>query len=159
MVLIPADPNNSFDTAAAALADSVGDGDLVGDLDRDQVYAQFQHETPGLNHPVGDWKYQEGPLYERHGDYLQTVADHVHDLARGPAEAMADVVEQLDSDTGARTPKDLTILAHSGHPVVTSDGQVVYDRPPEVPRLTEAELDAPRRAGVRGYTTNNPGVR
>lgn len=65
---------------------------------------------------------------------------------------MIDVVEDFAGDSGDACPKELTLLAHSDHPVVTSNGAVVYDRPPEVGRLSEAELRElhPRRVSVSG---------
>ncbi len=73
-------------------------------------------------------------------DYLQKVADKV--LTGGAADGMIDAVEQLDNDSARLTPKEASVLARSGHPTVTDNGSTVYDRAPEVPRLSEAELRA-----------------
>jgi hypothetical protein len=46
-------------------------------------------------------------------------------------------------------PVELTNLRRSGHPTASDDGDVYYDRPPEQPRLSDAEiaaLDAARNA-------------
>lgn len=82
--------------------------------------------------------YQESTLYANASDYLQTIADQV--LSGGVDEAMADVMEKFANDSGVACPKELTLLAHSDHPTVTSNGALVYDRAPEVPRLSEQEL-------------------
>lgn len=121
------------------LKEVVGSGTCSGSVTRDQVYAAYQHERLDLKHPNGGQaKYQEAPLMEKHGDYLQTIADKVLDT--GCDAAMAEVMERFALDSGAVTPKELTLLAHSDHPQVTSNGAVVYDRAPEVPRLSDAEL-------------------
>lgn len=44
-------------------------------------------------------------------------------------------------------PVEFDNLRRSGHPTVVDDGTTVYDRPPEVPRLSEDELKAERRVG------------
>jgi hypothetical protein len=101
--------------------------------------AHYQEVRLDLKHPNGGKAmYQEETLYANASDYLQTIADQV--LSGGVDEAMADVMEKFANDSGAACPKELTLLAHSDHPTVTSNGALVYDRAPEVPRLSEQEL-------------------
>jgi hypothetical protein len=117
----------------------VGEGTCTGAVERDQVYAHYQEARLDLKHPNGGQAmYQEGTLYQKASEYLETIAGTVLDA--GPDEGMAEVVEQFAGDSGEACPKELTLLAHSDHPTVTSNGAVVYDRAPEVPRLSEAEL-------------------
>lgn len=145
----------TFDARIAELAERVGTGPLVGTLTRDQVYAQYQHEDLTLSHPAGGQaKYQETALFTGHRGHLQGVADAV--LDGDMVRAMAHELEQFDRASGRLTPKDLTILARSGHPQVRSGGRVVYDRAPEVPRLSDDELAA-LHGRVRGFT-NVPSV-
>lgn len=128
----------TFDGRMAELAQRVGSGRLSGSVERDQAYAQFQHEDMSLVHENGQAKYQETALLAGHEGYLRTLAGAVLD---GDLEqTMAEVMERLDGDSAALTPKDTTILARSGHPRVRSGGQVVFERAPEVPRLSEEEL-------------------
>lgn len=130
----------------------VGDGDLVGALNVDQVYAHYQHEGMDLNHPNGGQaKFLETALHANAGSYMQKIADTI--LEGGAVDAMIDVVEQLDDDSAQLTPKETTVLARSGHPTVTDNGALVYDRAPEVPRLTDAELRAIHRRGVTIHRT------
>lgn len=91
--------------------------------------------------------YQEATLYEKAGDYLQSIAGKI--LDGGGDAAMIEVVEAFSGDSGEACPKELTLLAHSDHPTVTSNGATVYDRAPEVPRLSEAELRALHPGGHR----------
>lgn len=142
-------PPSTFDARLAELARRVGSGRLVGSVERDQAYAQYQHEGIELRHPQGGQaKYQEQALLGGHRDYLQHLADHV--LDGGLVDAMAQVMERLDDESAALTPRDTTVLARSGAPVVRSAGRVVWSRPPQVPRLSDVELADLRRAGVRG---------
>jgi hypothetical protein len=61
---------------------------------------------------------------------------------------MSRVAERLDDDSARLTPKETTVLARSGHPTVTDEGALVYDRAPEVPRLSDEELRAIHNRGV-----------
>lgn len=121
------------------LKELVGDGTCVGAVERDQVYAHYQEANLALKHPHGGQAmYQEGTLYQKAPEYLESIAGAV--LDSGVDQGMADVVERFAGDSGEACPKELTLLAHSDHPTVTSNGAVVYDRAPEVPRLSDAEL-------------------
>jgi hypothetical protein len=53
-------------------------------------------------------------------------------------------MEDLAEDGGVATkaPVLYSNLRASGHPIVTDDGVVIYDRPPRQHRLTEEELKA-----------------
>jgi hypothetical protein len=144
----------TFDQRMRELAETVGSGSLIGSVERNQAYAQVQHEDISLRHPHGGQaKYQETALLGRHHHYLQAIADVV--LDGGIERVMAEQMERFDGDSGELTPKDTTVLARSGHPVVRSAGRVVYDRAPEVPRLSPAEERA-LRSKVRGRADPRP---
>lgn len=61
-------------------------------------------------------------------------------------QAMADNMENLSGEVERLAPIEFGPLHWSGHPIVTSRGETVYDRAPIVARLTEAELRAESRA-------------
>lgn len=129
------------------LAEMVGHGDLTGTVSVDQVYARFQHEGLDLYHPRGGQAlYLQQPLMSHKDRYLQSVADGV--LDDGGRDAMIRAVEDLAEDGGVAThaPVELGDLRASGHPSVSSDGAVVYDRPPRQHRLSEEELRAKGKA-------------
>lgn len=93
-----------------------------------------------LRHPNGGQaKFLETALHQNSGEYLQGIADKV--LDGGAPDGMIDAVTKLDDHSAELTPKEATVLARSGHLTVTDNGAVVYDKPPEVPRLSEAELE------------------
>lgn len=130
---------DEFIQRISELQDRVGKGTCSGTVERDQVYAHYQEANLALRHPGGGRAmYQEATLYANSSDYLEKVAAEV--LGAGPDKGMADAMEAFAADSGEACPKELTLLAHSDHPRVTSEGAVVYDRAPEVPRLSEAEL-------------------
>lgn len=150
------------------LQDQVGRGTLTGTLLRDQVYAHYQEARLDLRHPQGGQAmYQESSLYDYRSEYLQGIADKV---LENIISGMVDAVEAFDSHSAQRCPKELTLLSRSGHPTVTSAGTVVYDRAPEVPRLSNEELrelahERPRRGsatvmhqGPSGAAAPGPGT-
>jgi len=98
-----------------------------------------------LRHPHGGQaKFLETALHS--GNSFAAIAATI--LDGGGRQAMVDAVEKLDDDSASLTPKEATVLARSGHPTVTDQGATVYDRAPEVPRLSEAELRAIHSRGV-----------
>ena len=72
-------------------------------------------------------------------NYARTVLDD------GGRKAMAQNMENLSDQVKFHAPVEFNHLRRSGHPVVTLGGATVYDREPEVHRLTEAELRALNR--------------
>ena len=146
----------TFSERLAYLADQVGHGHLTGRVEVDQVYAQIQHEDLSYHHPRGGGPlYLQQPLYDSSNTSLQRLADHVLDghLIR----AMADGVEELSDKVTEYAPVEFDNLRRSGHPTVTSDDTVVYDRPPQVPRLTEDELRAEDRHRITERRRRAPG--
>jgi hypothetical protein len=114
----------------------------------DQVYAHYQHEHLNFHHPRGgEAKYLEGPLYGHFRDYLAAYARTL--LHDGGKRAMEDAAEHLSDQVELHAPREWGDLARSGHPTVTEGGRTIYDRPPKVHRLPEAELRAKSRAILR----------
>lgn len=119
-------------------------GNLAGTLVVDQIYAHVQHEDLSYRHPRGGHaKYLELPLFQHYRGYLTDYARTV--LEDGGRAAMRRSMEHLSSELKVHAPILFNHLRRSGHPVVTLDGAVIYDRPPEVPRLTEEQLRAQSR--------------
>jgi hypothetical protein len=107
------------------------------------IYAAYQHNGLDLHHPRGGQAlYLQAPLFENKDAYLRKIASGV--LDDGGKGAMAECMEDLAEDGGVATRAPILYdnLRASGHPVVTSDGTVVYDREPRQHRLTEDELKA-----------------
>ncbi len=134
------------------LQEIVGHNQLVGTLERDQVYAHYQHAGinrftggPLVYHGGGQSHYQESALYDGASEYLQAIADTI--LEGGGTSAMKQAMEAFDGKASERCPKETGILSNSGHPTVTDNGALTYNRPPRVPRLSEAELRAAHPGG------------
>lgn len=128
------------------LQDRVGDGTLRGKVVVDQVYARYQHEGLDFKHPRGGQaKYLEQPFLSQAENHVRSVAKTVLEPG-GPVEGMKEVVESTATDVYTHAPVEFDHLRRSGHPIVEDNGSVAYDRPPEVPRLSEDELKALSRA-------------
>lgn len=141
-----------FDERMAELSDDVGHGTLTGVVEVDQVYARYQHEGLDLRHPEGGQaKYLEAPLYADHRDMLQKLANAV--LTRPLGDAMAENTEHLSNRVYELAPLEFGDLKASGHPKVLDQGSVVYDRPPNIHRLTPIELRA--KAELRALGLGN----
>ena len=136
------------------LADRVGDGHLVGKVEVDQVYARYQHEGADLKHPRGGkWHYLTDPLLSGATATMETVARATLE-PDGPKTGMEHVVNGLVRDVHEQAPVEFNDLRRSGHATVIDNGEIVYDRPPEVERLTDEQLREKndlRRAGFTAY--------
>jgi hypothetical protein len=103
-----------------------------------------QHENLSYRHPRGgSAKFLEQPLFDHYRMYLANYARTV--LDDGGRKAMAQNMENLSEQVKFHAPVEFNHLRRSGHPTVTVDGAVTYDRPPEVERLTEEQLRAQSR--------------
>lgn len=134
----------SFDERMAELEAMVGEGPLTAAVEVDQVYAHYQHQGLEFKHPRGGQAlYLQEPWLRNTDHAMQTLADGVlkpdglHEAARQIA---------LDGVTMVRehAPVEFDNLRRSGHATVTDNGAVIFDQPPEVPRLPEDALDAER---------------
>lgn len=97
-----------------------------------------------MHHPRGGQaKFLEQPLFGNFRTYLANYARTV--LDDGGRRAMAENMEALSGEVKTHAPILFNHLRRSGHPIVTVDGAVTYDREPEVHRLTEEELRAQSR--------------
>jgi hypothetical protein len=128
---------------------NVGHGVLSGQFVVDQRYAAYQHVHETLQHPRGGGpNYVSIPLEARHREWYRGIAAGLLD-GSSPVR-MADAMADLDSQVRILAPVDENDLRRSGAYTVTSDGAVVIQRAPDVPRLTDAELRAKSaRRGAR----------
>lgn len=128
--------------------DQIGMGKLVGKVRVNQVYAKYQHERMDLAHPHGGGaKYLQRPLYERTPAILNRIAAVA--LAAGPRQGMVDGMESLAGGMSTAAPVEFNNLRRSANPKVYDNGRLVYNRPPEQPRLSDAQLKAMRRGRRR----------
>jgi hypothetical protein len=138
-----------FELGIQRLIDSVGDGELKGSVEVDQIYAHIQHEDTSFKHPHGGTDhYLQKPLFSQMDSYMEHLAEHVvtEDGGSGLQDAMADNMEELSKQVEIQAPIDISNLRRSGHPTVTDNGETVYDRAPQQSRLSEGELKELRRA-------------
>lgn len=141
----------SFFDRIDGLDEMVGDGDLVGDVHVDQVYAFNQHEGYWVSGPNagrtlnngGHLHYLSGPLFAHVDQYYREIADRL--LDEGPVEPMIDNVKNLVTNVLINAPVRFDNLRRSAAGTVTDNADVVWHQPAEVPRLTAAELAAERR--------------
>ena len=136
---------SQFTDRLRQFAEDLGVGKVHGQVEVDQVYAHYQHEHPEFAHPDGGKAfYLRDPLFE-HGpkDFMETLAERaVTETGTDVQGGMADNMEQLSLDVYEQAPWEFGDLRASGHPKVTQDDAVLYDRPPNVHRLGPDELRA-----------------
>lgn len=106
----------------------------------DQVYAHYQEAHPEFQHPDGGQAF-----YLRDSIYLEP---HMETLAVGLIDqygvgvqaGLQRVAENIARGVYLRAPWEFMDLRRSGHPYVTRHGGKVWERPPDVGRLSEEEL-------------------
>lgn len=106
----------------------------------DQVYAHYQEVHPEFHHPRGGQAfYVRDTLYL--GQWLARIAQGlINEDGVALGRKMRETAEGMSAGVFIRAPWEFHDLRKSGHPYVTRDGVKVYDRPPEVRRLTEQDL-------------------
>lgn len=126
------------------LMDAVGYGRLEGNIEVNQRYAHYQHEGYDFYHPDGgEAGYLQIPFFERNVKYMEHLAEKaITSEGSDIEEAMADNMEDMSEQVFIHAPWEFADLRASGHPTVTSDGETVYDRAPNVGRLSDEELKA-----------------
>lgn len=135
----------TFGERISELKQIVGAGTLKGSVEVDQIYAMYQHESVWLHHPHGGQaKYLETPLMIHYPDWYGKMASRCYE-PDGLQDEMINAMRELVKGVEEYAPREFGNLRHSGHAVVENDGAVVFDQPPEVPRLSEAEIRAEYR--------------
>lgn len=135
----------NFGARLDELERQVGTGTLSFAVEFDQVYAKIQEVRDDFKHPRGGQAhYARDGLLMHTDEYLQTIADH---FLEDPVKGCIEAVEVQARRSENLAPVEYVNLRRSAHPTVTDDGAIVYDRPPDVPRLSDDELDAQRRHG------------
>lgn len=133
----------TFGEGIDRLSDAVGKGRLKGSVEVDQVYAHYQHDPMNhLHHPDGGGpNYLTNPLFQKSDSRMQKLADDLITEDGSRLESgMAEAMEELSDDVYERAPWEFGDLRASGHPQVESNGDTVYDRAPNVHRLSKEEL-------------------
>jgi len=127
---------DTFNRKIDDLIADVGTGSLVAGCEVNQPYAQNQHQSVWFKHPHGGRAlYLGGPLLENAFSLVEGLSRKV--LTPGGSElrsGMIEVSETLSRYVLENAPKETGQLSLSGHPWVTDNGVVIYDRPPIAPR-------------------------
>lgn len=119
------------------------DADLTGSLTVDQLYARYQETGDAFNHPRGGIaRALASGILAKHPEYVQKLSQAVLDGQEAMQQAMADCMEDLNLEYYDRAPREFHDLRASGSPEVVEGEEQVYHRPPNVHRLTDAELRA-----------------
>lgn len=115
---------------------------MKGGVEVNQVYAHYQHEHPEFHHPGGGQAfYLSEPLFAKIDSYMDRLARGlITERGSSLRQAMIEDMEDLSREVYNRAPWEFGDLRASGHPTVAEDGELVYDRPPNVHRLSEEEL-------------------
>jgi hypothetical protein len=111
----------------------------------DQVYAHYQEVHAEFRHPRGGQAfYLRDSLYL--GNHGRTIASLLlSEDGLDPAGALTRVAEDIAKSVVRLAPREFHDLRMSGHPKVTRDGNVVYDRAPYVRRLSTSQLKGKSR--------------
>lgn len=136
-----------FSANLARLEEAVGQGELTGRVEVNQVYAADQHNSAEYVHPFGGKAfYLTDPLMDGAEGFMQHLAERAI-TADGSelAAAMADNMEDLSAASSAQAPKWFGDLANSMAPSVVDDTTTSYERAPKARRLTEDELEIKSR--------------
>ena len=145
--------SGSFVDRIQELREQVGTGMLVGTVTVDQVYAHYQDSGVGPHgKPAAAFKHPQGG---QAGYLSDSLTDLGPDAAQQWADAITEeqpmdevtigLVQQLSLTVATVAPIEFGNLRESSAARVTSDGDVVFDRPALVPRLSEEELKVLKR--------------
>jgi hypothetical protein len=120
-------------------------GDWSAKVKVDQIYAHYQEVHPEFHHPDGGQAfYLRDTVFE--GIWMARLAPHIIDEhGLGIEVGLRNVAEGFARGVYLRAPVEFRDLRRSGHPMVLRDGHVVWDRKPDVRRLTDQELRMKKR--------------
>lgn len=143
----------SFAERIDTLKAMVGDGYLDAEITVNQVYAHYQDSGAGPHgkpaalfiHPRGgEAGYLSGQVAARRDEVISAWARTL--LREGPIPTTVRLVNSFCDQVYARAPREFWILRNSAAGKVHDNGRPTFDRPPMMPRLSQAELNAIRRA-------------
>lgn len=131
----------TFGEGLDRLNEHVGTGRLKGSCRVNQVYAKYQHERADLRHPDGGQAfYLRDPLFSTMDESMQELASKAFESDGGLKGGMKDWAEKMSRKVFELAPLEFGDLKASGHPKVEDNGATIYDRPPNMHRLSEEEL-------------------
>lgn len=127
---------DTFNRKIDGLIRDVGVGTITARCEVDQPYAQNQHQSVWFKHPHGGRSlYLGGPLLENALVLVESISRSVLEPGGSLLRMrMIEIAETLARYVLENAPKETGQLSLSGHPSVTDDGVIIYDRPPIAPR-------------------------
>jgi hypothetical protein len=147
------------------LREQVGSGIIKGTVDVDQIYAHYQDSGHGprgkpaaaFDHPEGGQAgYLTNSITAYGPDFAQQIADSISEEVP-MKDVFIDGVQSLSLDVATLAPMEFGNLRESSASTVIDDGDVVFDRPALVPRLSSEELDQLKKFSKWNYGGNSPG--
>lgn len=143
----------SFQEGVDELKRLVGDGALRGEISVNQVYARYQDSGKGpkgkpafaFDHPRGGQAmYLSGPVRYRRSEVMQRWANNV--LRGRLVHETIDILHSFKDNVELNAPREFDVLRNSVALKLADRGAPVFDLPPLIPRLTEAEIKSIRAA-------------
>lgn len=121
------------------------EGRWAAHIEVNQVYAHYQEVHPEFHHPDGGQAfYVRDTVYL--GDWMRQLADGLIDsYGVGLNPGLRAVAEGMARGVYLRAPWEFNDLRKSGKPSVTRSGAVVWERPPDIGRLSEEQLKLKHR--------------
>ncbi len=158
----------SFDEAVDELKAIVGHGVLEAEISVNQVYAHWIDGTPDqipgrskhkfsveFDHPHGgEAQFLSGQIPEKRDS---TFAEWAREALRGGlVRSTIRIALEMRDQVFMRAPVEFGMLHNSTSIKVSDHGEPVFYTPALVPRLSEAEIKAIRRAGDAGTRRTLP---
>lgn len=121
---------------------AVGHGLLTLAVEINQIYAHYQEVGDDFEHPRGgEARALRNSLFVKIDQFMEIYArSFITETGSDVIQAAKDIAENISFEYYDRAPREFDDLRDSGHPTVTDDGVVIYDRAPRVGRLTAEQL-------------------
>lgn len=149
----------TFDEGIDELRAMVGGGTMTGTISVNQIYAHYQdsgfgpHGTPAalFKHPRGgEAAYLSGQMPERRDEVISAWARNIFDGAL--AATTIRLLQSFAEQVFLRAPREFEILRNSTSLKLENHGRVEFLEPALMPRLSDPELKAIRRASGGALT-------
>jgi len=143
----------TFSEGISELKRIVGDGELTGTITVNQVYAHWIDDgmssrgkpSFAFNHPRGGQAmFLSGPVKYRRGEVIQRWANSV--LTGRLVPETIDILFTFRDDVFLHAPREFDILRNSTELRLRDNDVPAFMLPPLIPRLSEAEIKAIRKA-------------